>query len=76
MSWSLLLVYRLKFFSRVAIPFYSASTWFNDELEYLVAANKSLEAVKAYRHQFISSFSPWNPWATFPTAQALAGTRA
>ena len=38
MSWSLLLVYQLEFFFRVAIPF-SISIWFNDELDNLVAAS-------------------------------------
>jgi hypothetical protein len=38
MSWSLLLVYQLEFFFRVAIPF-SISIWFNDELENLVSAS-------------------------------------
>lgn len=38
------------------IPFTPPALGLNDELENVVAANKSLEAVKAYRHQFISSF--------------------
>ena len=38
MSWSLLLVYQLKFFFRVTTPFF-ISIWLNDKLENLVAAN-------------------------------------
>jgi hypothetical protein len=76
MSWSLLLVYQLEFFLRVAIPFSPSAiglmmNWKTSSLQ-----TKSLEAVKAYRAPIYIIFFSMEPMGNFPTAQALARTRA
>jgi hypothetical protein len=66
---------RILFSSRNSL--FSTSTWSNDELENLMASNKESRSRQGVQAPInIIFFSPWNPWATFPTAQALAGTRA
>jgi hypothetical protein len=75
MSWSLLLVYQLEFFLRVAIPFSPSAiglmmNWKTSSLQ-----TKSLEAVKAYRAPIYHLFLH-GTHGQLSAAQALAGTRA